>query len=150
GKQEVIVPLDVLRLPSQPRAGSLAAQAAAEYLTTPYVFAGKSAIGADCSGLTSVAWAAAGLALPRDARQQVIMGRMVAARWYMPPLQPGDLLFFFDHNTGKIYHVGISIGGKRYLHSSPPEVQVSSYDPADPLYDEFWTKNFAIARRPIP
>ena len=150
GKQEVIVPLNVLRLPSQPRAGSIAAQAAAEYLTTPYVFAGKSAIGADCSGLTSVAWAAAGLALPRDARQQVIMGRMVAARWYMPPLQPGDLLFFFDHNTGKIYHVGISIGGKRYLHSSPPEVQVSSYDPADPLYDEFWTKNFAIARRPIP
>ena len=81
----------------------------------------------------SVAWAAAGLALPRDARQQVIMGRMVAARWYMPPLQPGDLLFFFDHNTGKIYHVGISIGGKRYLHYSPPEVTVSSYDPADPL-----------------
>ena len=29
----------------------------------------------------------------------------------------------------------------------PPEVQVSSLDPADPLYTALWHKHFALARR---
>lgn len=129
-------------------AGLAAAHAAAEFLTTPYVFGGRSRLGLDCSGLTGISWATAGLTLPRDARQQILVGKMVGTPYYRPALQPGDLVFFCDE-SGKVYHVGISVGGDRFLHSSPPEVQLSSFDPADPLYTDEWTKAFAFARRPM-
>ena len=128
------------------RQGKMAAFVAAEYLTTPYVFGARSRLGNDCSGLTGAAWAAAGVTLPRDARQQVLSGRLVATAWHQPDLRAGDLLFFIDA-SGKVTHAGISIGGKRFLHSCPPEVQVSSLDPADPLYTALWHKHFALARR---
>ena len=99
-------------------------------------------------GLTGIAWRAAGLNLPRDARQQILVGKMVATPYYRPPSQAGDLVFFTDE-AGHVVHVGISVGGNRFLHSSPPEVQLSSFDPADPLYTETWTKAFAFARRPM-
>lgn len=126
--------------------GLAAAKAAAEFLTTPYVFGGRSRLGNDCSGLTGAAWAAVGVTLPRDARQQVLSGRLVATPWHQPDLRAGDLLYFIDA-SGKVTHAGISIGGKRFLHSCPPEVQVSSLDPADPLYTALWHKHFALARR---
>jgi gamma-D-glutamyl-L-lysine dipeptidyl-peptidase len=144
----VEVPADCVQPPSADNAGVRAAQAAAEFLTVPYVFGGRSRVGLDCSGLTGNAWAAAGVNLPRDARQQVIVGRMVATPWHLPDLQPGDLLFFCDE-SGKVMHVAISVGGKRFLHASPPEVQLSSYDPGDPLYTALWHRHFAFARRPV-
>lgn len=126
--------------------GLATAKAAAEFLTTPYVFGGRSRLGNDCSGLTGAAWAAVGVTLQRDARQQVLSGRLVATPWHQPDLRAGDLLFFIDA-AGKVQHAGISIGGKRFLHSCPPEVQVSSLDPADPLYTALWHKHFVLARR---
>ncbi|PKO18815.1 hypothetical protein CVU37_05430 [candidate division BRC1 bacterium HGW-BRC1-1] len=128
------------------RLGKMAAFVAAEFLTTPYVYGGRSRLGLDCSGITSAAWSAAGVTLPRDARQQVLCGQLVATPWHQPDLRAGDVLFFMDP-SGKVFHAGISIGGKRFLHSSPPEVQLSSLDPADPLYTALWHKHFAMARR---
>ena len=128
------------------RQGKMAAFVAAEFLTTPYVYGGRSRLGLDCSGLTSAAWSAAGVTLPRDARQQVLSGQLVATPWHLPDLRAGDVLFFMDP-SGKVFHAGISIGGKRFLHSCPPEVQVSSLDPADPLYSALWHAHFALARR---
>ncbi|HNM47412.1 MAG TPA: NlpC/P60 family protein, partial [Candidatus Sumerlaeota bacterium] len=87
--------------------------------------------------------------LPRDAFQQGIVGELVATPWYREGLRPGDTLFFLDE-TGKVYHTGIALGKNRFIHSSPPEVQVSSFDPADPLYSEGWTKQFSFGRRPLP
>jgi N-acetylmuramoyl-L-alanine amidase len=144
----VEVPADCVQLPSADKPGDRAARAAAEFLTVPYVFGGRSRVGLDCSGLTGNAWAAAGVTLPRDARQQVIVGKMVATPWHLPDLRPGDLLFFCDE-SGKVMHVAVSVGGKRFLHASPPEVQLSSYDPGDPLYTALWHKHFAFARRPV-
>lgn len=150
-KAEVEVPRDHLRIrpAGEPASGLAAAQCAVEYLTTPYVFGGKSRLGLDCSGLTGVAWAAAGVSLPRDARQQILVGTVVSTPWYRPPLQPGDLLFFCD-DDGRVIHAGVSLGGSRFIHASPPEVQVSSFDPADPLYSEPWLRRFVFARRPMP
>ncbi len=128
------------------RQGKMAAFVAAEFLTTPYVYGGRSRLGLDCSGITSAAWSAAGVTLPRDARQQVLCGQLVATPWHLPDLRAGDVLFFMDP-SGKVFHAGISVGGKRFLHSSPPEVQLSSLDPADPLYTALWHKHFAMARR---
>jgi N-acetylmuramoyl-L-alanine amidase len=150
-KPEVDVPRDHLRLrpAGEPGPGQAAAKCAVEYLTTPYVFGGRSRLGLDCSGLTGVAWAAAGVTLPRDAKQQILVGTVVATAWHRPPLQPGDLLFFCDED-GRVIHAGVSLGGDRFIHAAPPEVQVSSFDPADPLYSETWLRRFVFARRPMP
>jgi len=149
GRDVVTLPRDYVRLPPTVSAGLAAARTAAEYLTTPYVFAGRSRLGLDCSGLTGVSYAAVGLVLPRDARQQVLVGRLVGTAWHRTALQPGDLLFFCDE-SGFVFHTGLSLGGARFIHSAPPEVQVSSLDPADPLYHAEWAKTFAFARRPLP
>ncbi len=128
--------------------GLRAAKAAAEFLTTPYVFGGRSQLGIDCSGLSGLAWTAAGLTLPRDANQQILVGRTVATPYHLPPLLPGDLVFFCD-DAGRVIHSGVSLGGMRYIHASPPEVQINSFDSADPLYSDSWRKHFAFARRPM-
>ena len=151
-KQEAIVAVPVeflsVRPAGQNSPGMVAAKAAAEYLTVPYVFGGRSRLGLDCSGLTGVAWATAGLTLPRDANQQIMVGRMVATPYYLPDLAPGDLVFFSD-DAGSVIHTGVSLGGMRYIHASPPEVQINSFDEKDPLYSETWRTHFAFARRPM-
>jgi len=132
---------------SDPGLGRRVAETALSLLHVPYVFGGRSQLGLDCSGLVGVAWAAEGVQLPRDANQQAMMGRLVAVPWYRDALQPGDALFFVDR-TGRVIHAGISLGGSRFVHCSPPEVQVNSFDPADPLYSATWTEAFAFGRRP--
>ena len=143
---EVTIPREYLRLPAATSSGRLAALTAVDYLTTPYVFGGKSKLGIDCSGLTQVAYASVGLTIPRDARQQIIMGQLVATPWHLNNLQPGDLLFFVD-DLGRVIHAGVSLGGMKFIHASPPEVQVNSFDPLDPLYSKTWHSHFAFARR---
>lgn len=147
-RDTVHVSLESVRLADAGGPGPAIAAAALDFLTTPYVFGGRSRIGLDCSGLTGVSYASAGLALPRDAKQQVLVGRLVGTPWMRDGLAPGDLLFFCDE-SGTVIHTGISLGGQRFVHSAPPEVQVSSFDPADPLYSDHWLRAFAFARRPL-
>lgn len=71
----------------------------------------------DCSGLIQAAFAASGVWIPRDAYQQERFCRPVAVR---PGdhglLKPGDLIFF--GSPQRCSHVGLHLGGGRYLHSS--------------------------------
>lgn len=129
--------------------GDKIVEIASECIYTPYVFGGKSPLGIDCSGLTGVSSLGVGVALPRDAFQQALVGRMVATWWNRDMLMPGDLLFFLD-GTGKVFHTGISLGGLEFIHASPPEVRISSFDPNHPLYEETWDKTFVMARRVFP
>lgn len=61
---------------------------AKQALGTPYRYGGETLRGLDCSGLVQMAYAAAGIAVPRTADQQFsqLAERDVA--------RPGDLLFF--------------------------------------------------------
>jgi hypothetical protein len=85
-----------------------------QWLNTPYLWGGRSPFGVDCSGLVQMLFLVGGIALPRDAWQQALVGK---------PVEPfgltttGDLAFF-DNEEGRIVHVGIVLEGQRVLHAS--------------------------------
>jgi peptidoglycan DL-endopeptidase CwlO len=79
-------------------------------LGCPYLYGGTSCHpGYDCSGLVQAAWAAAGVAIPRDTYEQW------AALPHIPmsELEPGDLIYFNGES-----HVGMYVGGG-YLIDAP-------------------------------
>lgn len=95
-----------------PASGEAVVQQAELFLGLPYLWAGTSAYGFDCSGLTYLIYRQFGVRLPRDAADQALAG------WAVPrsDLEPGDLVFF-DFGQG-IDHVGI-YAGKGMMIDSP-------------------------------
>ena len=88
-------------------AASTAISTAMSYLGTPYVWAGESAAGLDCSGLTMVSYAAAGVELTHSSRVQYGEGSLVP----LDAAQPGDLVCWSsDGSQSGIYHVAIYLG----------------------------------------
>lgn len=89
-------------------------QAVRFFLNIPYLWGGKNAMGMDCSGFTQVIMSLFGKPLKRNAREQAEQGRKIAD---VSKIHAGDLLFF-DHEDGKICHVGIAIDSERVIHCS--------------------------------
>ncbi|MER0447784.1 C40 family peptidase [Streptomyces sp. Edi4] len=75
----------------------------------PYVRGAAGPASYDCAGLTRAAWKAAGVELPRAARDQTMAGAEVAPG----ELGPGDLLFFYDDRS----HVGLYSGRGMMIHA---------------------------------
>ncbi|MEU7060519.1 NlpC/P60 family protein [Streptomyces sp. NPDC046197] len=91
------------------RAGAAFSWAQAQ-LGKPYVY-GASGPGAyDCSGLTSQAYAAAGISIPRTSEAQANIGSRI---YSSSQLQVGDLVFFY----GDLHHVGLYAGNGQVLHA---------------------------------
>lgn len=89
-------------------------QAVRFFLNIPYLWGGKNAMGMDCSGFTQVILSLFGKSLKRNASEQVTQGRKIAD---LTKVHAGDLVFF-DHEDGKISHVGIVIDNERVIHCS--------------------------------
>jgi cell wall-associated NlpC family hydrolase len=89
---------------------------ACKQLGLPYQWGGNGPAdgdhGFDCSGLTTAAYAAAGVSLTRTAQTQYDAGPKVRAG---QPLLPGDLVFF--GTPGHVHHVGLYIGAGKMVHA---------------------------------
>ncbi|MDQ1748177.1 MAG: gamma-D-glutamyl-L-lysine dipeptidyl-peptidase [Frankiaceae bacterium] len=98
---------------SQPKSAVTAVRNARTFVGVPYVWAGMSSYGIDCSGLTYRAYLSMGITLPRDAADQSRVGAVVSRR----DLRPGDLVFFGRGSWHNIHHVGIYAGRGLVLHA---------------------------------
>jgi peptidoglycan DL-endopeptidase CwlO len=94
----------------------------------------------DCSGLTSSAYRAAGVSIPRVSRAQWGAGPHVQ----LANLLPGDLVFYADNpaDPSTIHHVGMYIGNGLMVHAphTGDVVRVAS----------IWRESYAGATRIVP
>ncbi|MDR6224993.1 C40 family peptidase [Desmospora profundinema] len=87
---------------------------AQRFLGLPYLWAGMSSFGFDCSGFMYRLFQAGGIRIPRDAHDQFHSGRPIPAK----KLAAGDLVFFaHEQGTGVIHHVGMMVDHTRFIHS---------------------------------
>ena len=104
--------------------GERAAAVALQQVGVPYRYGGSSPAGFDCSGLVHFSYASVGLRIPRTTTGLWESLAPVDAR----QMRTGDLLFF--NIEGKMSHVGMYLGGSRFVHapSSGRKVSVGSLD----------------------
>jgi cell wall-associated NlpC family hydrolase len=81
-----------------------------------YVYGAAGPDSYDCSGLTMMAWRAAGVSLPHSSSAQMSSGPSVSSS----DLQPGDLVFYYS----PVSHVGIYIGNGQIVHAANPSTDV--------------------------
>ena len=84
------------------------------FLNIPYLWGGKNAMGMDCSGFTQIIHLLFGHQLLRNASEQEKQGVPVKS---LKDAHSGDLAFF-DHEDGKISHVGLILDSERIIHCS--------------------------------
>jgi cell wall-associated NlpC family hydrolase len=105
-------------------------------LGCPYVYGatGPCSSGYDCSGLTSSAWASAGVSIPRTSYGQATLPAVSRSA-----LQPGDILEFAGDS-----HVGIYVGGGMLIDAPQPGMNVEKVS----LNSSWYAGNLDGAYRP--
>ena len=102
------VPVNV---PASGRAGAAVSYAMSQ-VGDAYVYGASGPSAYDCSGLTMMAWAQAGVSLPHSSSGQMGSGAPVS----QSELQPGDLVFYYS----PVSHVGMYIGNGMIVHAANP------------------------------
>ncbi len=90
------------------------ASLARQYLSTPYLWGGRTVFGIDCSGYVQQLFRFFNKTLPRDAYQQAGLGEVVG---FLQEVVCGDLAFF-DNAEGHITHVGLLLDEQTIIHAS--------------------------------
>ena len=102
---------------------------AEHFLHTPYLWAGNSSFGIDCSGLTQMALLRCGIPCPRDSDQQ-----QAAFPETTGPLQRGDLIFWKGH-------VGLLRDANTLIHANAHHMAVA-VEPLDQAIARIARKEF--------
>lgn len=106
------------RVPNVSVSGSAggAVQYALDQVGDTYVYGAAGPDAFDCSGLTMMAWRAAGVNLPHSSRMQMSSGTPVS----QSELAPGDLVFYYQ----PVSHVGVYIGNGQIVDAANPSTGV--------------------------
>jgi cell wall-associated NlpC family hydrolase len=111
---------------------------AKKYIGVPYLWAGTTPKGFDCSGYVQYVFRSHGISLNRTAETQYKHGSYVSKS----NLKPGDLVFFQNTYKAGISHVGIYIGDGKFIHASSSKgVTISN------LSSSYYTSHYYGARR---
>jgi cell wall-associated NlpC family hydrolase len=121
------------------RLGSAAAQESRRYLGVPYRLGGLDPQGFDCSGLAYYVYHRLGLELPRSAAEQAVVGRKVRRN----RLKAGDLVFFSTGRGREVTHVGIYLGGRKFIHAPGQGKTVIISN----LNSDYYSRKYHSARR---
>jgi gamma-D-glutamyl-L-lysine dipeptidyl-peptidase len=81
---------------------------AESFIGVPYLWGGTTALGLDCSGFVQQVYRLNGVALPRDADQQAMLGRRVEKA------RAGDLMFF---GAESVTHVALATSATEFIHA---------------------------------
>ncbi|VTU07954.1 lipoprotein [Actinobacillus indolicus] len=101
---------------------------------TRYRLGGTTKAGIDCSAFVKTTMSSAfNLHLPRSTAEQKSVGRSISKS----DLRPGDLVFF-----RKNHHVGVYIGGGKFVHASSSRGVTTSS-----LSESYWARNYTQSRR---
>lgn len=117
-----------------------------QFLDLPYLWAGMSSYGYDCSGFVYNVARANGYTLPRDAKDQNDFGTKIPS---LAEAQIGDLLFFaYEEGKGELHHVAFYAGNGNILHSRTVESKIEEIALQGTVYEKelcmirrFVTKN---------
>jgi cell wall-associated NlpC family hydrolase len=109
---------------------------AVQFSGLPYLWAGTSSAGYDCSGFTAAVYGVHGIVLPRDADDQAGMGTPVDRS----RLQPGDLLFYGSSaDQRSITHVSMYVGNGMMIQAPATGRTVETIPIDTPAYArQFW------------
>lgn len=119
--------------------GVIAARTAERFVGIPYRWGGDNVVeGMDCSGFVRAVYNLCGVNIPRTSSEQFRVGENVGR----DDLMDGDLVFF-GASADQINHVGIYVGGGRFVHAPRrgADIKISFLDEA------YFMKKFVGARR---
>lgn len=113
-----------------------------ELIGTPYKWGGASVSkGFDCSGLIVYLFRSeAGINIPRTTASML---SSPAKTIYRNQLKSGDAVFFKHNGANRMRHVGIYIGGGRFIHSPRTGKSIR----IDSLNNSYWNKSYYTAKR---
>jgi cell wall-associated NlpC family hydrolase len=109
------------------------------FVGTPYRTGGTTYKGVDCSGLVFAVYREFDIPLPRTSLDQSRVGVAIERS----NLRPADLVFFKTSRRASVTHVGIYVGGGKFIHASTSSRKVR----VDALSDDYYRKSFTVARR---